>query len=128
MNNVAWVDACATAELVRSGTASPKELVDGAIERIERINPQLNAVIHERFDKARAEAAGNLPDGPLRGVPMLLKDECPSAGDPYTCGAEFLKGSGYVADAIRPRAYNPSLIKGAAALPTLRSGRELADD
>ena len=36
----------------------PLELVDDAIARIERTNPQLNAVIHERFERARAEARG----------------------------------------------------------------------
>jgi amidase len=69
-----WLDATAQAELVRSGEVSPKELVDAAITRIEALNPQLDAVIRTRFDKARAEAGGDLPDGPFRGVPFLLKD------------------------------------------------------
>src|SRR6202022_1331209 len=74
-------------------------LIDAAIDRIERINPQLNAVIHERFDKARAEAAGSLPEGPFRGVPLLLKDlGARSEGDPYHLGARFLKDLGYTAD------------------------------
>ncbi len=97
--DLAATDATAQAELVRSGQASPLELVDAAIERIERINPSLNAVIHERFDKARAEARAPLPDGPFRGVPFLIKDlVCQTVGDPYHCGAEFLKRLGYVAD------------------------------
>jgi amidase len=69
-----WIDATAQAELVRSGQASPAELVEEAIRRIEALNPRLNAVIRTRFDEARAEAAGPLPDGPFRGVPLLLKD------------------------------------------------------
>ncbi len=97
--DLATADATAQAEFVRSGQASPLELVDAAIERIERINPSLNAVIHERFDKARAEARAPLPDGPFRGVPFLIKDlVCQTEGDPYHCGAEFLKRLGYVAD------------------------------
>src|SRR5262249_48794509 len=88
----AFADATEQAELVRSGQASPLELVDAAIERIERVNPQLNAVIHERFDKARAEAAGEVPDGAFRGVPFVLKDlDGFSAGDPYYGGTKFLK-------------------------------------
>jgi amidase len=99
MTDSTWLDAHAQAELVRSGQASPAELVDAAIDRIERVNPQLNAVIHERFDTARAEAAGELPDGPFRGVPLLLKDlGAMSKGDPYHCGAKFLKELGYRAD------------------------------
>ncbi len=90
--DLAVLDATAQAELVRSGQASPLELVDAAIERIERLNPQLNAVIHERFEKARAEARGDLPDGPFRGVPFVLKDlDGYSEGDPYYGGTRFLR-------------------------------------
>jgi amidase len=74
MNGDRWLDATAQAELVRRGEVSPKELVEDAIERIEAVNPQLDAVIRTRFDAARQEAEGELPDGPFRGVPMLLKD------------------------------------------------------
>src|SRR5439155_15319440 len=66
------LDATAQAELVRAGQASPSELVDEAIGRIEKLNPELNAVIHPLFDKARRQAASELPDGPFRGVPMVL--------------------------------------------------------
>jgi len=90
--DLAFLDATAQAELVRSGQVSPLELVDAAIERIERLNPRLNAVIHERFDQARAEAQGDLPDGPFRGVPFVLKDlDGYSAGDPYYGGTKFLR-------------------------------------
>src|SRR5437763_1984247 len=90
------MDATAQADLVRAGDASPAELVDAAVARIEALNPQLNAVIYERFEKARAEAAGELPDGPFRGVPMLLKD--PHAfqeGEPIHEGTAFLKALDY---------------------------------
>ncbi|MGE5136041.1 MAG: amidase [Gemmatimonadota bacterium] len=70
----AWLDATAQAGLVRSGEASPQELVEAAIARVEAVNPQLDAVIRTRFGRAREEAAGTLPDGPFRGVPILLKD------------------------------------------------------
>ena len=68
------MDATAQAELVRDGEASPAELVEAAIERAERVNPELNAIIHSFYDEAREQAAGELPDGPFRGVPFLLKD------------------------------------------------------
>ena len=51
------LDATAQAELVRTGEVTPLELVDAAIARVEQVNPALNAVIHERFDRARDEAA-----------------------------------------------------------------------
>lgn len=89
-------DAWGTAELVRRGEASPAEVVDAAIERIERANPELNAVIVERFDAARKEAVGDLPDGPLRGVPWVVKDlDVLVAGLPYAGGFLGLKDAGY---------------------------------
>lgn len=97
-DDLSRLDATAQAELVRKGELSPLELVDAAIERTGRVNPELNAVIHERFDKARQEASGPLPDGPLRGVPMVLKDlDGFSAGDPYHAGTRHLRDLGYVA-------------------------------
>lgn len=95
----AWMDARDQADLVRTGAATALELVDAAIARIEAVNPKINAVIHERFERARTEAAGELPDGPLKGVPFLLKDlGAPSEGDPHHFGANFLKSAGHRAD------------------------------
>ena len=89
-DDVAWLDATAQAELVRTEQVSPAELVADAITRIEKLNPQLNAVIHELFDLARATAAGALPDGPFRGVPFLLKDlGAELAGTPLREGMDF---------------------------------------
>ncbi len=98
-DSLAHLDATAQAELVRRGEATPRELVDAAIARIERVNPHLNAVIHPLFEKARAAAAApDLPRGPFRGVPFLVKDAvCTTAGDPYHLGMRFLKERGYCA-------------------------------
>ncbi len=86
------VDATGAAEAIRSGEVPPTEMVDGAIDRIERVNPELNAVIIPLFEQARAEAAGDLPDGPFRGVPFLFKDlSGVRAGDPYHMGNLGLK-------------------------------------
>src|SRR3954469_1418925 len=83
MTDTTWLDATAQADLVRRGEASPTELVEAAIARIEAVNPQLDAVLRTRFDRARAEAADpDLPAGPFRGVPLLLKDlGCPVMGE-----------------------------------------------
>ena len=98
-SDFAQLDATAQAELVQSGKVQPLDLVDAAIARIESLNPKLNAVIHERFEKARTEAESALPDGPFRGVPFLLKDlETRSAGDPHHAGTLFLKNAGYLSD------------------------------
>jgi amidase len=91
------LDATAQAELVRSGDVSCIELVDAAINRIEKLNPELNAVIHTRFEQAREEAASAaLPDGPFRGVPTLFKDlMCALEGEPCHEGMGFLKDNDY---------------------------------
>ncbi len=69
------MDATDQARLVANGDVTPGELLEAAIERIERTNPPLNAVVIEWFDHARQVAADpNLPHGPFRGVPFLLKD------------------------------------------------------
>ena len=49
-DELAFLDATAQAELVRSGELAPAELVDAAIGRIERLNPTLNAVIIPLFE------------------------------------------------------------------------------
>ena len=70
-----WMDATDQAALVAEGAVTPSELLEAAIERIERSNPSLNAVVIEWFDHARSVAADPaLPDGPFGGVPFLLKD------------------------------------------------------
>ena len=96
MSDLASMDATAQAELVRSGEASALELIEAAIARIEALNPQINAVIHELFDEAREAAAGELPDGPFRGVPFLLKDlGAALAGQPLHIGMRLLKDAGF---------------------------------
>jgi amidase len=69
-----WLDATDQAALVRSGQVTASELLDAAIERIEAIDPALNAVVIRWFDHARGVASGELPAGAFRGVPFLLKD------------------------------------------------------
>jgi amidase len=95
--DLADLDATGQAELVRRGELTPLELVEAAIARVEHLNPRLNAVIHEHFDRARREARERLPDGPFRGVPFLLKDLAGghAAGDPYHWGTRFLRDAGY---------------------------------
>lgn len=83
-------DGLGLAELVRTGKTSPAELVEASIERIERHNGTLNAVVHKAYDEARAVAAGDLPDGPFKGVPFLIKDlGTPVKGWPRTSGSMF---------------------------------------
>lgn len=66
-------DATGLAQMVAKGDVSPAELADCAVERIEALNPRLNAVVHRFYDRGRAIAKGPL-SGPFAGVPFLLKD------------------------------------------------------
>lgn len=98
-DDLAYLDATAQAELVRRGDLCPLELVDSAITRIEKLNPELNAVIHPLFEQARTAARNNLPAGPFRGVPMVVKDlDGLLAGAPYHAGNRLLASLGFVPD------------------------------
>jgi amidase len=91
------LDATAQAELVSSGEVAPQELVEGAIERIEALNPELNAVIHPLFDSALSTEPA---DGPFKGVPFVVKDlVCAVKDTPHHEGMRFLKDQDFHADA-----------------------------
>jgi amidase len=90
MDELANLDATAQADLVRRKQVKPIELVDAAIERIERLNPQINAVVTPMYTLGRKAAEGPIPDGPFSGVPFLLKDlQAAYAGVPLTSGSVF---------------------------------------
>src|ERR1700739_5016928 len=97
INELSTMDATGQAELVRRHDLPPLELVDAAIARIERVNPAINAVITPLFEEARAAAASpDLPDGPFRGVPFLLKDIATmQKGQPYYLGNRALRDMGF---------------------------------
>jgi amidase len=87
---LALLDATAQAALVRTGQVTAAELVTAAIERIEALNPVLNAVVTPVFEAA-VEAAQACPPGPFAGVPYLLKDlACEMKGVRFTEGSRFL--------------------------------------
>jgi amidase len=92
MEEFGSLDATALAELVRKKHVKPIELVEAAIERIERLNPTLNAVVTPMYEQARTLAVGKIPDGPFTGVPFLLKDlGAPYAGIPMTMGSAAMR-------------------------------------
>lgn len=68
------LDSLAMADLVRRGEVKAEELLEEAVRRTEARDPVLNAVTTRLYDHARGLIAKGLPDGPLRGVPYLLKD------------------------------------------------------
>ena len=83
-------DALGLADLVRRKEVTPGELLEAAIERVEARNAAVNAVTMKLYDYGRQAIAGGLPDGPLRGVPYLMKDlTSPIAGVRMTRGSKF---------------------------------------
>src|ERR1700690_235093 len=102
-------DGVGLAELVRKGQVTPAELVEAAIERIERHNGALNAVVYKAYDEARAAAKGPLPAGPFTGAPFLVKDLLITvAGWPRTSGSRFCKGVVDAEDSGLMRRYRSS--------------------
>ena len=90
---IATLDMTAQAALVKKGEVEPIELVESAIERIEKLNPELNAVIAPLYDSARKTVRSGIPDGPFAGVPYLMKDNNSSvAGAPTSLGTALLQG------------------------------------
>ena len=119
-SDLAILDAVAQAELVRRGDATPRELVEAAISRIENVDPALNAVVARFFDRALAEVDAGLPDGRFRGVPFLLKDLGATLGGTIqTEGSRALRTKVTPSDSELTRRYRAAgfVILGKTATP-----------
>ena len=91
-DDFASLDACALAEFVRRREDHPVELLEAAISRIEQLNPKLNAVVTRLYDQARLASVQDIPNGPFKGVPFLLKDLGASyANAPMTSGSHLFR-------------------------------------
>jgi amidase len=95
MDDLAFLDATALADLVRRKEVKTIELVDASIDRIERLNPTLNAVVTPMYDLARKAALSPLSEGPFAGVPFLLKDLLAEYG-----GAALIESSALLRDHV----------------------------
>lgn len=84
-------DAVGLSALVASGDVHPLELVEAAAQRMAEVNPAVNAVIWDRIDAARHEAAAGGRGGPFGGVPILIKDLVVEEGVPVSFGSVFLR-------------------------------------
>lgn len=115
-------DGIGLAALIRAGELHPGELVEAVIERIEALNPKLGCVVAPMYDEARRVAAGPLPDGPLAGVPFLLKDLLGAyAGAPLRSGCRFYRDHVPGADSELVRRYRAAglVVVGKTATPEL---------
>jgi len=84
--SASW-DATEMAAAIRGGAVSALEMVDAAIARAEALDPQLNFLVADDFDRARERARGPLGDGPFAGVPFLIKDLDDMTGLPTRSGS-----------------------------------------
>src|SRR6516165_4261929 len=90
-------DAISLAGLIAKREISAKEVLETAIARAEQVNPVINAIVHKQYERARKAVAAGLPEGPLTGVPYLIKDlGFFEAGEPATYGSSLFKD--FVAD------------------------------
>jgi len=116
-------DGIALAGLIRAGELHPGELVEAVIERIEALNPSLGCVVAPMFDEARRVAREPLPEGPLAGVPFLLKDLLGAyAGAPLRSGCRFYNDYVPTADSELVRRYRAAGLIAVAKTATPELG------
>src|SRR6202171_6349978 len=84
-------DGLGLADLVRKKQVSARKLLDEAIARAAKVDPQINAVVVKHYDYAERQIDNGLPDGPFTGVPFLLKDLDILKGTLTTSGASIYK-------------------------------------
>ena len=95
---IIYSDAARLAELIRSKEVSPVEIVQAHLDRIEAVNPKINAIVTRVdgvLDAARAAEKAVLAGdelGPLHGVPFTVKDSIDTAGVPTQRGSPIFKG------------------------------------
>ena len=99
-NELCWTPATALADAVRTGSVSPTEIAVEFADRIEAVNPRLNAYIHFDREQVLADAASLQQDvadgntrGPLHGVPFSIKGLTTMAGLPFDSSLKPLAGT-----------------------------------
>jgi amidase len=93
MSQLSSYDATGLASLIGSKQVTASEVIEDTIGKIESINSKLNAVIYKTYDRARQQASQSVGDGPLAGVPFLVKDNATIAGIRLTRGSRALRGN-----------------------------------
>ncbi len=87
----AVLDATELAATIAAGSVAAETVLETAIARIERLNPQLNAVVERLYDQAREALSDADPTAPFHGVPTLIKDlHTHVAGSRLTHGSAFM--------------------------------------
>jgi amidase len=123
---IAFAGAARQAEMVRAGEVSPTELVQLCLDRIERLDPQLNSfrvVLAERALLEAEQAEARLKGGeerPLLGVPIALKDEVDLAGELTTRGTDaYSEPAAADSEMVRRLREAGAIVIGKTLLPEL---------
>ena len=121
-----WWSAMETAAAIRSGSVSALEIIDAAILRIQRLDPQVAAVAIPLFERSR-HVPEERPGGLFRGVPMLLKDAGEElAGTSHYVGTLGLARAGYESETTTELAAHLERLGfglvGKSACPELSAG------
>ena len=90
--NMAIMTRSASPNSSAKSRSAPRELLDEAIARTAKVDPQINAVVVKHYDYAERQIDKGLPDGPFTGVPFLLKDLDLLEGTRTTSGATHPEG------------------------------------
>jgi amidase len=124
--DIAFAGAAKQAEMVRAGEVSPSELVRLCLDRIERLDPQLNSfrvVLAERALLEAEQAEARLKGGderPLLGVPIAIKDCVDIAGDVTTYGTDgFDQPAKADSEIVRRLREAGAILVGKTTLPEL---------
>ncbi len=97
-NDIVWMSASEVNGGIRAGRLTAADVAEAMIERIQAVNPVINALVHCDPDRIRrdtlaldARHAAGEPMGPLFGIPYTIKELTPVAGVPHTLGFEVFK-------------------------------------
>jgi amidase len=125
-DEIAFAGAARQAEMVRAGEVSPKELVQLSLDRIARLDPELNAFRKVFAEKALLEAEqaeARIKGGeerPLLGVPIAIKDEIDVAGEINTHGTDgFTEPAKADCEVVRRLREAGAIIVGLTLLPEM---------
>ncbi|MBA3865649.1 MAG: amidase [Solirubrobacterales bacterium] len=125
-DEIAFAGAARQAEMVRGGEVSPTELVGLHLERIERLDPQLNSfrvVFAEKAMLEAEQAEARIKGGderPLLGVPIAIKDEVDVVGEINTHGTDaFTEPARADSEVVRRLREAGAIIVGLTLLPEL---------
>jgi amidase len=125
-DDLAFAGAAKQAEMVRAGEASPRELVQLCLDRIARLDPQLNSfrvVFAERALLEAEQAEARLKAGetrPLLGVPIAIKDEVDVIGEVKTIGTDgFTEPATADCEMVRRLREAGAIVVGLTLLPEM---------